>query len=206
MTSPHQNAMIDIAAHACHLGASDIHIEPQKQGTQIRVRVNGALSSLKHIDQGISALFNEHIKSLFKFDMSRSGIAQDARWAHPNESFDFRCNLLPTRYGEKICLRILEREKDFSLENYPLYKEPKNDLFRIMNKKQGLIIVSGPTGSRKSTLLYSILGSLDRKTLNISTVEDPIEYELKGLNQTPINRKKGFGFCRSSKDFNETRS
>lgn len=192
--TPHQEAMIDIGRIAFLKGASDIHVEPSKYETDIRLRIDGSLKSFQKISRENVELFTEQVKQLLSFDMSVLGMPQDSRWSHPEENIDFRCNLLPTIHGEKICLRLLEREKDFSLERYPLPMAPKQDLSRLMTKKSGLIIVSGPTGSGKSTLLYSILGSLDRKKLNVNTIEDPIEYELSNLNQSQIKNKKGYGF------------
>lgn len=191
----HQEALVDLCRYAFVHGASDIHIEPGSQHTRIRIRVDGTLRQIRSLDRDVSPLFLEQAKQMLGFNMAISGVAQDAAWNHPEESADFRCNLIPTKYGEKICLRVLERGKSFHLNTYPLNEAAKHDLFRLIEKKSGLIIVSGPTGSGKSTLLYSILGSLDRDALNISTVEDPVEYELAGLNQVPIRPSKGFRFA-----------
>jgi type II secretory ATPase GspE/PulE/Tfp pilus assembly ATPase PilB-like protein len=187
--------MIDICSFAFIHGASDIHVEPQKEGITVRLRIDGQLRIIHRVEECNATLFAEQTKHLFGFNMAIAGVPQDTSWSHPEEPVDCRCNLIPVKYGEKICLRLLERGKNFSLPSYPLDLGAKEDLLRLIKKKAGLIIVSGPTGSGKSTLLYSILGSLDRDQLNIMTVEDPVEYELRGLNQTPINRKKGFGFA-----------
>ncbi len=193
--TPHQAALLDICSYAFTHGASDIHIEPTANGICIRQRIDGTLHKIKEVAGDDRALFAEHTKQLLGFNMTVVGVPQDARWAHPEEKLDLRGNLMPTRYGEKICLRLLERGKDFSLTTYPLEAEAKAILQRLINKKAGLIVVSGPTGSGKSTLLYSILGSLDRVELNVCTVEDPIEYELAGINQTAIEPRKSFSFA-----------
>lgn len=193
--TPHQEAMIDIGRVAFRKDASDIHIEPTRDGTIVRLRIDGTLKQIQKIDGESSSLFIEQVKQLLGFDMGTLGMPQDSRWSHPDEMVDFRCNIFPIIHGEKLCLRLLERDKKFSLESYPLFDEPKSDLFRLINKKSGLIIVSGPTGSGKSTLLYSVLGSIDREKLNVNTVEDPIEYELEGLNQSGVDKKKGYGFA-----------
>jgi type II secretory ATPase GspE/PulE/Tfp pilus assembly ATPase PilB-like protein len=192
---PHELALIDFVAHAHHLGASDVHIEPRREGVEVRLRIHGALSPLVNLDQGAKELFLEKAKALLGFNMSQAGVPQDASWEHPHEAVDCRANLIPIRHGEKICLRLLQRDKDFSLNTYPLPKDVKTLLYRLIEKRSGLMIVSGPTGSGKSTLLYSILGSLDRNRLNICTIEDPIEYSLAGINQSPILRRKGFDFA-----------
>ena len=194
--TPHQTALLDICAYAFARGASDIHIEPVSEGICIRQRVDGSMQTVRHITHSKGAcLFAEQIKHLLGFNMATAGVPQDARWAHPEEQLDVRCNLMPTRYGEKICLRLLERGKNFSLTTYQLEEETKATLSRLLNKKTGLIVVSGPTGSGKSTLLYSALGSLDRAKLNICTIEDPIEYELAGINQTAVMPHKNFHFA-----------
>ena len=194
--TPHQTALLDICTFAFTRGASDIHIEPAGEGIRIRQRIDGNMQPVRHIARGEGAcLFAEQSKHLLGFNMAMSGLPQDARWSHPEELLDVRANLIPTRYGEKICLRLLERGKDFSLDTYQLTTEAKNTLLRLLHKKAGLIVVSGPTGSGKSTLLYSALGSLDCAKLNICTVEDPIEYELAGINQTAVVPHKKFSFA-----------
>jgi type II secretory ATPase GspE/PulE/Tfp pilus assembly ATPase PilB-like protein len=194
--SPHQHAMIDYCRIAFNSGASDIHLEPQKSGIRIRLRIDGNLKRFVHIRQEDAETFAEHIKELLRFNMTLAGVPQDASYSHPTEMVDFRCNLTPVKYGEKIVMRLLQRGKDFHLDRYPLYEGPKRDLLNFITKSQGIILVSGPTGSGKSTLLYSALGTLDRETMNIHTIEDPIEYEIEGLNQTEINQKKDLTFAR----------
>jgi len=192
--TPHQHHFLDICRFAYLNGASDIHFEPNHQGCCIRIRVDGILNEIKSINRSTFKQFHTDSRMLIGFDPHILGSPQDARFSHPEEMVDFRANLMPVKYGEKIVLRLLERGKDFHLDNYPLYEGPKQSLEKSIQKKQGLIIVSGPTGSGKSTLLYSALGSLNRKTLNISTIEDPIEYELEGLNQTEVDKENGLTF------------
>ncbi len=193
--TPHQAALLDICSYAFTHGASDIHIEPTAIGICIRQRIDGTLHKIKEVTRDDSTLFAEQTKHLLGFNMTVVGMPQDTRWTHPEEMLDLRGELMSTRYGEKICLRLLERGKDFSLASYPLETEAKAILQRLINKKAGLIVISGPAGSGKSTLLYSILGSLDRNKLNVCTVEDPIECELVGINQTAIDLRKNFSFA-----------
>ena len=188
--TPPQVELVDLCKWAFTHDISDIHIEPVESGLEIRVRRNGRLEPLKKIPESRSSVFFEGSKSLLGFDMSKSGVPQDSRYRHPTESVDFRCNLMPVLWGEKLCLRLLERGKDFHLSKYPLFDKAKETLFRVINKGQGLVIVSGPTGSGKSTLLYSVLGSIDRGVKNINTVEDPVEYTIHGLNQIPVEKGK----------------
>jgi general secretion pathway protein E len=194
---PHQLAMTDYCRIAWTSGASDLHMEPRPSGILIRIRVDGSLRALVEVPGESASQFAEQVKDMLGFNMTLSGIPQDSSWSHPGEAVDFRCSLIPVRYGEKIVMRLLERGKDFHLDQYPLYETPKHDLMNAIQKNQGLVIVSGPTGSGKSTLLYSALGTLDRQSLNIHTIEDPIEYELSGLSQTQISLKKDLTFAKS---------
>lgn len=193
--TPHQEHFLDICRFAFANGASDIHFEPSMPGIKIRNRIDGMLKTLKILNWDIGRLFLEDTRMLLGFDPHTIGAPQDSRFSHPFIKADFRANLMPVKYGEKIVLRVLERDKDFHLENYPLEESPKKYLLNCLQKKQGLIIVSGPTGSGKSTLLYSALGSLDRKSLNICTIEDPIEYELDGINQAEIDTENNLTFA-----------
>ena len=191
--TPQAAALLDYVGHAYFLGASDIHIEPTRDAVEIRLRLNGSLTPLVRLQD--QSLFLERVKATLGFDMSIAGVPQDVHWAHPSESVDCRANLMPVRFGEKICLRLLQRDKAFHLNSYALAVDIKAALLELLQKKSGLIILSGPTGSGKSTLLYSLLGSLDRERLNICTIEDPIEYTLTGINQSAVLRKKGFDFA-----------
>jgi type II secretory ATPase GspE/PulE/Tfp pilus assembly ATPase PilB-like protein len=186
--NPFQEYFIEILRRAYSEGASDIHIEPFEDEILIRIRVDGILRIIKkESDLSYIARLCEVIKKLCAFDMGVSGLPQDQRFRVPTlEELDFRASLCPTMYGEKIVLRLLERNKPFSLETYPLRDDAKRDLYRALGKWQGLIIVSGPTGSGKSTLLYSALGVIDRVQNNVHTIEDPIEYTLPYLNQTQV--------------------
>lgn len=170
-------------------GASDIHIEPQEHMTQIRIRIDGALYDMPPavIEPEYRARLQGQAKKICGFDLGKSGVPQDSRFSHKELPVNFRSSLIPTLYGEKIVLRLLERNKPFSLDTYPLPEIAKEKLKKALNLSSGLVIVSGPTGSGKSTLLYSALASLDRATQNVHSLEDPIEYTLQGLNQTEVS-------------------
>lgn len=175
-----------ILREAFKRGASDIHIEPQEHATQIRIRIDGILTEMPPsvVEPEYRARLQEQAKKICGFDLGRMGVPQDARFAHPELPVNFRSSLIPTLYGEKIVLRLLERNKTFSLSSYPLPQFAKDKLKTALGLSSGLVIVSGPTGSGKSTLLYSALSDIDRTTQNVHTLEDPIEYTLPGLNQT----------------------
>ena len=190
--NPPQQEFLDLLRFAWLKGASDIHVEPEKKIVRIRARIDGILTAIKTIKSDRRQTFLENTKSLLAFDMSKYGVAQDSRYAHPYMDVDCRANLVGSLYGEKICLRLLERNKEFSLENYNLDAEIRDLLKKLIKKTQGIIIVSGPTGSGKSTLLYSVLGSIDRTTKAVYTIEDPVEYSLSGLIQIPITTKTNY--------------
>lgn len=186
--SAFQIGLDHILREAFRRGASDIHIEPQEHLTQIRIRIDGVLHELPPaiIAPEYRIRLAEQAKKICGFDLGKMGKPQDARFSHADIPVNFRSSLIPTLYGEKIVLRLLERNKAFSLDSYPLPSLAREKLTNALGLSSGLVIVSGPTGSGKSTLLYSALSSLDRSTQNIHTLEDPIEYTLPGLNQTEM--------------------
>ncbi len=192
MTSftPPQLEFLDICRLAYRKRASDIHVDPTPDGVAIRFRIDGLMAPIVEIPRNRAESFGENVKSLIGFDMAQYGVPQDTRFSHPDHPVDFRAALIPTLYGEKFCLRLLDRKKEFNLESLPLNTEAREALALALKKGQGLIIVSGPTGSGKSTLLYSALGSLDRSRKAIYTIEDPVEYSLSGLVQIPVNPPK----------------
>ena len=149
------NALLKIAVEK---GSSDLHIEPFSEKIRVRARIDGVLTVLQEIDQ--KKYFDRFLmqaKRLCNFDMSKNMEPQDSRFKSDDVPFDLRASLVPTMFGEKIVLRFLERNKQFSLEQYPMPEEAKSDLKKCLEKWQGLILVTGPTGSGKTTLLYSAL-------------------------------------------------
>ena len=189
--SPFLRNFEDILRNATSMGASDIHIEPAQDLVRIRVRLDGNLKTIQQIeDPRLFERFFMQVKRTCAFDMAKHNAPQDARFSLHSLPYDFRASLIPTAYGEKIVLRCLDKNKEFSLKNYPLPEVAKTYLFDALNKWQGLILVSGPTGSGKSTLLYSLLAEIDRETNNVHTLEDPIEYSLEGISQSQINHKE----------------
>ncbi|HYX31589.1 MAG TPA: ATPase, T2SS/T4P/T4SS family [Oligoflexus sp.] len=186
--NPFQEYFLDILREAYSHGASDIHIEPYGAEIIVRIRVDGIMRIIRRESElSYMARLSEVIKKTSQFDMGVSGLPQDQRFRIPSiPEIDFRASLCPTMNGEKIVLRLLERNKDFSLETYNLHEEARQHLYNALARWQGLILVSGPTGSGKSTLLYSALGAIDRVQNSVHTIEDPIEYTLPYLNQTQV--------------------
>lgn len=173
-------------------GASDIHFEPKPEGIQVRIRVHGGLSHLKSIPKNSSKAFLSCLKKYAGLDISKAGIAQDARISLSSLKTDVRVNLIPTIDGEKVVFRLLDQNRDFNLEKIGFDEQTLKVLKEIVQKKCGLIIISGPTGSGKTTTLYSLLNQIDRDSLNVMSIEDPIEYRLSGLSQVGVNKKHGF--------------
>lgn len=173
-------------------GASDIHIEPNSEGLLIRVRIHGDLDiwrklNLEHKDQLITT-----IKRLINLDLAIVGEPQDGRATFEDFKVDIRANSLPTLYGEKLVLRLLDQEQSFDIEKIGFDEETLNNLKEILRKSHGLILISGPTGSGKTTTLYSMINFLNLKESNISTLENPIEYRLDGINQVGISNYLSF--------------
>jgi type II secretory ATPase GspE/PulE/Tfp pilus assembly ATPase PilB-like protein len=188
-SSPFELNFNDLVRQAVRRGASDLHIEPFEDRLVIRVRVDGILLSLQELsDERYIERFLLQAKRACRFDMAKFGVPQDARFQASDVEFDVRASLLPTLHGEKIVLRLLERNKRFSLEEYAAPDEAKRCLRQMLEKWQGMVLVTGPTGSGKTTLLYSALAEINRETNNVHTLEDPVEYTLDGVVQTQIQR------------------
>lgn len=188
-------SMIKIAAAK---RASDIHIEPQASDTSIRFRVDGILREYQRIPRALQNTVASRIKILSDMDISERRVPQDGRFLVriADRRIDLRISTLPTQYGEKVVLRLLESSlpaQDFSTLGFSPRKA--NHLKRILCSPQGMILVTGPTGSGKSTTLYTALTFLRKPSINIVTVEDPIEYAVAGLNQVQVNVKAGVTFA-----------
>jgi type II secretory ATPase GspE/PulE/Tfp pilus assembly ATPase PilB-like protein len=173
-------------------GASDIHFEPMERAVIVRIRVDGELCVLRRIERPFYSSFLNQVKRLANLDVAVRGKPQDGRISYDHLKHDARVSLIPTLYGEKIVMRLLELEKAFSLERSGLSPEAVQDLKLASQKKSGLILISGPTGSGKTTTLFSLLASLNSESQNIMTIEDPIEYRLPGLTQVQVSSRIGF--------------
>lgn len=178
--------------------ASDIHIEPLEKSLRVRYRIDGILYERQSLPKAIQPGVISRLKILSHMDIAEHRKPQDGRITlrFKGRSIDFRVSSLPTVYGEKIVLRILDASKallsleklGFSSENLKIFKE-------IISQPYGMVLISGPTGSGKTTTLYSALTRLNTPARNIITVEDPVEYHLKGINQVQVNVKAGLTFA-----------
>ncbi|MGC6482952.1 MAG: GspE/PulE family protein [Synechococcus sp.] len=204
-TSPVVSLVNRILLQALQLGASDIHVEPQQMGLQVRFRQDGVLQSYSEmLPSRLVPAVTSRFKIMADLDIAERRQAQDGRIRRRfrNRTVDFRVNSLPSRFGEKIVLRLLDSSAT-QLGLDKLISSPETlELVRSFGSKPfGMILVTGPTGSGKSTTLYSMLAERNDPGINISTVEDPIEYTLPGITQCQVNREKGFDFSTALRAF-----
>jgi len=199
-TTPAVLVVASMIRAAAEKGASDIHIEPHATETVIRFRVDGTLRDHRRIERNLQNSVASRIKILSDMDIAERRAPQDGRFLVKigERKIDLRVSTLPTQYGETVVLRLLEGNaplQPFSGLGFPLWMAEK--LKQMLFYPQGVILVTGPTGSGKSTTLYSSLNVIRRPSVNIITVEDPVEYELAGLNQVQVNAKAGLTFANS---------
>ncbi|MCX6790198.1 MAG: GspE/PulE family protein [Candidatus Kaiserbacteria bacterium] len=184
--------------HAIVQGASDIHIEPMEDQVLVRYRIDGILHDAMTLPRSAAAGIIARIKVLSNLKLDEKRLPQDGRFKMETEAdrVSFRVSILPTFFGEKTVMRLLrETGEGFTLEALGLHGENMERIHHALSQTTGLILVSGPTGSGKTTTLYTMLDILNQPDVNISTVEDPIEYQMKRVNQTQVNPQIGFTFA-----------
>ena len=189
----------DLFEKAASLDASDIHIEPIGGSLRVRYRVDGLLQSGINIHRSMQQQMISRIKILGEMDISEQRLPQDGRTFIKigSREFDLRISVIPTFHGEKAVIRLLDRKKTaLPLEELGMLEEDCSFYKKQIEKSQGLIIVCGPTGCGKTTTLYSSLEKISKDTLNIVTIEDPVEYQLPKINQIQVNYKTGMTFAR----------
>ncbi|MFZ0638034.1 MAG: ATPase, T2SS/T4P/T4SS family [Candidatus Acidiferrales bacterium] len=197
-TTPAVRLVASMITSAAKKGASDIHVEPQAADTVIRFRIDGMLRDFQRIPRALQNTVASRIKILSDMDISERRTSQDGRFLVKigGRKVDLRVSSLPTQYGEKVVMRLLESSaplQTFAALGMP--PEIASGLTRMLGLPQGMLLVTGPTGSGKSTTLYSSLNLVRRPTINIITVEDPVEYVVPGLNQVQVNTKAGLTFA-----------
>ncbi len=185
-------------------GASDIHIEPMEDDVRVRFRVDGKLHKASGIPKEAQSAVSTRVKIMSGLDIAEKRIPQDGRFDFRanNKMLNVRVSVLPTAHGEKVVMRILDKT------NFLIPKEKlgftKGNLVKfdsLLNNPNGIILVTGPTGSGKSTTLYTMLSELNQLSENIVTIEDPIEYQIEGLNQVQVNTKAGLTFASALRSF-----
>lgn len=187
-----------IIAQAVKCGASDIHIEPEEDGARVRLRTDGVLYEAAQLTKVVMQAVVSRIKVLAGMDIAEKRLPQDGsiKLELDGRSVDLRISTLPTILGEKAVIRILDRER-FALKLDELDFTPQNlELYRsLYSSGNGIVLLTGPTGSGKTTTLYATLTELNSDERNIVTVEDPVEYRIAGINQVAVNEKAGLTFA-----------
>ncbi len=179
-------------------GASDIHIESKERKGEVRFRIDGALKKHIDLDKNIITLVINRIKVISNLDISEKRIPQDGRTqvVISGKTLDVRVSLLPTYYGERVVMRILMQSDSIpSLEDLGFQRELTDVFYKLLNHSHGMILVTGPTGSGKSTTLHSFLQHIASPDKNIITVEDPVEYNTGNISQIQVNDKVGLTFA-----------
>jgi type IV pilus assembly protein PilB len=184
--------------------ASDIHIEPQETQTKVRYRIDGILHEKLTLPRSIHDALISRIKILSEMKIDEKRIPQDGRFTFKvgEDEVDLRISTLPTVHGEKVVMRLLKKTGGIpSLIDLGLRGPQLKDLEESILKPYGIILVTGPTGSGKTTTLYSVLSRLNKPSVNISTLEDPVEYQIAGINQVQINPQAGLTFATGLRAF-----
>jgi type IV pilus assembly protein PilB len=189
-----------IIFQAAEDGASDVHFEPQEDALVVRLRIDGVLHEVQRIPRRMAAGVTTRLKVLAKLDIAERRKPQDGRLslnaAAAGRMLDIRVATLPTVEGESLVMRLLDKSKKApTLEELGLSDEMRERLSQIVHRPTGALLVTGPTGSGKSTTLYAALAEINESAINIITVEDPVEYRLAGINQVQINQRAGLTFA-----------
>jgi general secretion pathway protein E len=191
------NALLTQAAKD---GASDIHIEPYERSSSVRFRVDGTLREVVQPNKALHAALISRLKIMAELDIAEKRLPQDGRISLRigGRAIDVRVSTLPSSHGERAVLRLLDKaESRFTLEGLGMDGEVLERFSRLIQQPHGIVLVTGPTGSGKTTTLYASLGQVDTATTNVLTVEDPVEYELAGIGQTQVNARIELTFAKA---------
>ena len=190
---------------AIRMGASDLHFEPYEKSYRVRYRIDGVLRQIANPPLQLSTRLASRLKVMSQMDISEKRLPQDGRIKlklSKTKAIDFRVNSLPTLFGEKLVLRILDPSSAMLGIDALGYEPEQKELFmQALEKPQGMLLITGPTGSGKTVSLYTGLNILNREDTNISTAEDPVEINLEGINQVNVNAKVGLTFSAALKSF-----
>lgn len=187
-----------IIERAISEGASDVHLEPREDQMEVRMRFDGVLHNVLSIPREQQEALVARLKIMGNMDITERRVPQDGRAVvrMKMRDVDLRVSTMPTVHGEKVVLRILDRNaQTFTPEGIGLRDDNLKKYDRLMKNRQGVILVVGPTGSGKSSTLYTMLSQLNTEEVNLVTLEDPVEYDMDGVNQIPINEKVGMTFA-----------
>ncbi len=189
---------------AIRKGASDIHLEPMESEYIVRFRIDGVLQQVQSLPRRVHAELTSRLKVLAKLDISERRLPQDGRISamFDGRPYDFRLSTVPAKWGEKVALRILDKSNTvLGLDNVITHLPTLKLVRELIHQPYGMIYVTGPTGSGKTTTLYSALTEINDPGISIFTVEDPIEYDLKGVNQIQVNKDIDLDFLRVLRAF-----
>lgn len=184
---------------AVQIGASDIHIEPQETGLQIRVRVDGVLHTQTLAENRVAGPLSQRLKLMAGIDISEKRLPQDGRFSVRvrEQAIDVRLSTMPTSYGESVVMRLLNQNSVLRrLDSIGMPPEMLARFREVLGRISGMVLVTGPTGSGKTTTLYAALSEINSSELKIITVEDPVEYRLAGVTQVQVNEKIDLSFAR----------
>jgi type IV pilus assembly protein PilB len=204
-SSPIIRLVDSILFNAIQRRASDIHIETRSREVVVKYRIDGVLyQAMESIDKRHHATIISRIKVMSELDIAEKRIPQDGRFKvrFSDRTIDFRVSIMPTAHGEDAVIRILDKEsansefKELSLDVLGLDDETKRQLRKFIREPYGMVLVTGPTGSGKTTTLYACLSEIVSSEDKIITIEDPVEYQLTGITQIPVNERKGLTFAR----------
>lgn len=187
-----------ILGQAAKDGASDIHVEPTRDGMRIRYRVDGILREAMQLPRKVQSALTSRLKIMSTMDIAEKRAPQDGRISLmiDGKQWDFRVSTLPSAFGEKVVLRLLDKSAiGVGLHRLGIMPKTLEQFENLITRTYGIILVTGPTGSGKSTTLYSVLSKLNSTEKNILTIEDPVEYELAGLTQVGVNPRAGLTFA-----------
>lgn len=196
--APVTKIVATILRYAVDGGASDIHIEPKENVVRVRFRIDGDLQTSLELPNKVHLAVVARIKILSSLRLDERRKPQDGRFSanFDGRKIDFRVSTLPTPYGEKVVMRILDNEKGVTnLESTGISSHNLDVLRRMVNEPFGIILISGPTGSGKSTTLYAMLEEVDKVTKNVMSLEDPVEYNIDGVSQSQVRPEIGYSFA-----------
>ena len=196
--SPVARMVNQLLQQAVQIGASDVHIDPHEYETHIRFRVDGVLRTEKIVPKTMQNIVVSRIKIISNLNIAEKRLPQDGRFKMDVDlrKIDLRVSCLPTIYGEKIVMRLLDTGSvSLGIEQLAFSKENEEKVRKMIASAYGIMLVTGPTGSGKSTTLYTALQEINTDSVNIITVEDPVEYQVNGINQVQVNTNIGMTFA-----------
>lgn len=199
-----QDILDQLILEAHELGSSDIHIETYEHKCRVRIRIDGELVERYHLDKATYPSLVNKIKIRANLDIAEKRLPQDGRifFQSNHQKFDLRVSILPTLYGEKVVMRLLSSDiGNIDLEELGFESEQLEDYLEGIKRPNGIVLISGPTGSGKTTTLYATMHLLNETSRNITTIEDPIEYTLEGINQVQLKEAIGLDFSAAMRTF-----